>query len=115
MNTLEYLTACKERLGIESDYALAKALGVAQTTVSSYRIGRSRIDDNVALSIASILEIEPIVVIAHANAERAKTKEQKARWLGLVEKFSVPTKSFRSLLSWDGHTERRGQSRLLMQ
>jgi len=104
MNTLQYLAACKARLGIESDYALAKALGVTQSTVSSYRIGRSRIDNDVALTVAEILGIDPIAVIAAASAERAKTPEQRARWTHLMEKFSVPFKSRRSV--WDGRERR---------
>lgn len=112
MNTLDYLAACKARLGIESDYALAKRLGVAQSSVSNYRTGRSRIDDDVALTIAEILQINPLEVIAAANAERAKTPEQKARWTALMEKFSV---SFRNLLSpWDGR-ERRATPRIYAQ
>ena len=116
MNTLEYMAACKERLGITSDYALAKKLGLSQTGLSNYRTGRSRMDDDVALKVSEILGIAPIVVIAHANAERAKTAEQKARWLSLVEKISVPVESFRNLLSqWDGRTERRAQARFAVQ
>lgn len=112
MDTLGYLAACKKRLGIESDYALAKALGVTQAAVSSYRTEKSKISDDVALTVAEILGINPLEVIAAANAERAKTPEQKARWTGLMEKFSG---SFRSLLSqWDGR-ERRSASRAYMQ
>jgi len=112
MNTLEYLEACKERLNITSDYALAKALGLSQTGLSNYRTGRSRMDDDVALKVADILHLHPLQVIAAANAERAKTPESKARWMGVMEKFSV---SFLSLLSqWDGH-ERRSVSRAYMQ
>lgn len=95
MNTLDYLDAVKTCLGITSDYALAKALKVAQPTISSYRAGRSRIDDDVALTISEILQLNPLVVIASANAERAKTPEQRARWSGVMEKFSA---SFNSLL-----------------
>jgi transcriptional regulator with XRE-family HTH domain len=95
MNTLEYLEAVKTRLGITSDYALAKALRITQSTISGYRAGRSRIDDDVALTIAEILKVHPLQVIAAANAERAKTPEQRARWSGVMEKFSA---SFNSLL-----------------
>jgi predicted transcriptional regulator len=112
MNTMELLEAVKVRRGIVSDYALAKALGITQAAVSSYRTGNSKISDDVALTVAEILQLHPLQVIAAANAERAKTPEQKARWEGLMEKFSV---SFRSLLSqWDGR-ERRADSRLFMQ
>lgn len=112
MNTLDYLAACKRRLGIESDYALAKALGVTQAAVSSYRREKSAINDDVALTVAEILGVNPMGVIAAANAERAKTPEQKARWTGMMEKFSG---SFLNLLSqWDGH-ERRAAQRAFMQ
>lgn len=96
MNTLEYLAATKKALGIESDYALAKALKITQSTISGYRAGRSRIDDDVALTIAEILGVNPIIVIADANAERAKTPEMRARWIGVMEKFST---SFNFLIS----------------
>lgn len=96
MNTLEYLQAVKTRLGIQSDYALAKALGITQPTVSGYRAGRSRIDDDVALRIAEILGKNPLEVIAAANAERSKSPEMREKWTHLMEKFSV---SFKSLIS----------------
>jgi predicted transcriptional regulator len=95
MNTLEYLAACKARLGIDSDYALAKALGISHSAICGYRAGTSRVNDDVALSIAEILGIHPFQVIATANAERAKTPEQRARWSGVMEKFSA---SFLNLL-----------------
>jgi transcriptional regulator with XRE-family HTH domain len=105
MNTMDLLEAVKVRRGITSDYALAKALGVSQPTVASYRSGNSRISDDVALTVAEILQLHPLQVIAAANAERAKTPQQKARWEGLMEKFSG---SFRNLLStWDGSERRR--------
>ena len=110
--TVEWLAVCKQKFGVESDYALAKRLGVSSQTISSYRTGRSRFDDDMALTVAVALGIDPLQVIASANAERAKTPEQKARWVGLMEKFSG---SFRNLLpQWNGH-ERRAQARLNMQ
>ena len=112
MNTIELLEAVKVRRGVESDYALAKVLGVTQQAVSSYRAGNSKISDDVALTVAEILQLHPLQVIAAANAERAKTAAQKAKWVGLMEKFSG---SFRNLLSpWDGR-ERRVQARLYAQ
>lgn len=104
MNTIEYLDAVKAARDITSDYALAKVLGIKQTTISGYRAGRSRMDDDVALSIAEILGLHPLHVIATANAERAKTPEQRARWSGVMEKFSA---SFLNLLSLPVCVERR--------
>ncbi|WP_322400355.1 DUF3693 domain-containing protein [Massilia luteola] len=112
MNTHEYLDAVKRHLGIASDYALAKKLGFSQSAMSSYRTGRRVLDDDAALTVAEALGINPLVVIAAANAERAKTDEQKARWTGLMEKFSA---SFNTLLSgsWSGVERRRDWSRRL--
>lgn len=85
--TVEFLDAVKEKLGIESDYALAKRLGLSLSSVSSYRTGRRFFDDDAALIIATALGIHPFQVIASVNAERAKTPEMRARWMGLIEGF----------------------------
>lgn len=111
MTTIEYLDAVKKRYGIASDYAVAKLLNFPQSSVSAYRNGRRTFDDDAALAVATALEINPLVVIAAANAERAKTDEQKARWVGIMEKFSG---SFRNLLSqWDGIERRANGPRLV--
>lgn len=89
MKTLEYLDEAKKRLGVQSDYALAKALHVTHSAMSNYRAERSRIDDTVALKVASILAIDPLEIIAAANAERAKTAEMRKIWTDLMEKISV--------------------------
>ena len=87
--TIEFLDAVKEKLGITSDYALAKRLGFSLSTVSNYRTGRRILDDDAALDIAMALEVHPFEVIASVNAERAKTPEQRERWSGVMEKFSL--------------------------
>ena len=112
MNTVQYLDEVKTRLGIKSDYGLAKHLGIGQSAIIAYRAGRRVFDDDVALTVADALGVNPLLVIAAANAERAKTDEQKARWTGLMEKFSA---SFNTLLSgsWSGVERRRDWSRRL--
>ncbi len=87
MNTLEYLDAVKKRLGITSDYALAARLGITRSAVSTFVRGKGVFGDDVALTVAQILEINPLVVIAQANAERASTDEGRSRWLELVANF----------------------------
>jgi transcriptional regulator with XRE-family HTH domain len=106
MNTVEYLRAVKARCGITSDYALAARLGVTRSAVSKMQQGAVSFSDDVALTVAELLGVEPIAVIAAANAERAKTIEQKARWEALMEKFSVPFK-VRRPGNWSGVERRR--------
>jgi transcriptional regulator with XRE-family HTH domain len=100
MTTIEYLDAVKTAKGITSDYALAKLLGFSLSAVSSYRTGRRFLDDDAALTVAQALNLNPLIVIAAVNAERAKTPENRARWLGLME-------GFRSLLPHAKFGDRR--------
>lgn len=95
MNTLEYLQAVKKKLGIESDYALAQRLGITRSAVSNFQRGKGIFGDDIALSVAQILDLNPLIVIAQANAERAATPEMRARWMGVMEKISA---SFKDLL-----------------
>jgi plasmid maintenance system antidote protein VapI len=96
MNTLEYLDEAKSKLGLPSDYALSKALGLTTSAISNYRAGRSRIDDDVALKLANLTGRNPFEVIAAANLERAKSPEMKALWASLMTKIA---KSFDALMS----------------
>lgn len=79
-STLDYLNSAKKALGIESDYALAKWLGVTKQAVSSYKLGKSIIDDYAAAKIAEALNINALEVIAVANMEREKVSEKREFW-----------------------------------
>lgn len=96
MTTVEYLDEVKAKLGLPSDYAAAKALGVANSAVSRYRHGKGTFDDLVAFKVAEILEINPLEVICAINHERAANDEQRERWTARWENFSS---NFRSLVS----------------
>ncbi|MGZ5819584.1 MAG: helix-turn-helix domain-containing protein, partial [Burkholderiaceae bacterium] len=55
MKTMDYLRLTKEKLGIESDYALAARLGVTRGTMSNFKRGRNFLGDDIAMQIAEIL------------------------------------------------------------
>lgn len=91
MNTLEYLDAVKEKLGIESDYAVAKALHIRHSTISGYRARGGQMDDEVAAKVAEALEMHPGLVILDMHRARAKTPAEASIWQDIY-------KGFRSLL-----------------
>ena len=102
--TTQYLDDVKIKLGISSDYALAKALGVAKQTVSRWSQGKGYFDDDIAIRVAEILGVHPAIILSETHAERSKNPIVQAVWFGMMEKFSA---SFNALLSGCGPRDRR--------
>jgi predicted transcriptional regulator len=74
------LDEVREIKGIESDYALAKLLGVRQQTVSSYRSGRTQMSDEIALRLALMIGKPAAPIFAELAAERAKHPDVAKIW-----------------------------------
>lgn len=72
MKTADYLQAAKTRAGIASDYALAARLGVTRAAVSNWRAGRSLPDALGAYRLGDLAGIDPLIVIADIERERAE-------------------------------------------
>jgi len=87
--TLEFLDAVSKKLGGASDYAIAKELGVTRAAVSRYRNGQSAFDDETAIRVARILDIDPAAVVTAAHAERTKNPEVRRLWTSLADRFAV--------------------------
>jgi transcriptional regulator with XRE-family HTH domain len=81
VKSTDYLDAVKHRHGLESDYQLAKVLGVGHSTISHYRTGRSVMDATMCVKLAELLAVPAIEVIAAAEVERATRPEVKKVWL----------------------------------
>lgn len=84
--TNDLLDAVKQKYGISSDYKLRTFLGVSQNTLPNYRHGRSRPDDDMALKLADLLELDPLYVIACVNAERAQEGRLQRMWEALAKR-----------------------------
>lgn len=68
--TRQYISELKNKLGIESDYALAKHLRVSKTTVSNYTNGYSHFSPAVCHRAAEILGIHAAVIFAAMEVDR---------------------------------------------
>lgn len=88
MTTADYLDAIKAKLGLTSDYAVSKVLGVRTSSVSRYRNGVSAFDDEVCFKVGELLDVNPLEVIVAVRAERALNDDARSRWEGYWEKFS---------------------------
>lgn len=94
--TLDFIEAVSRKLGGASDYAVAKALGITRASVSRYRNGHGGFDDETALKVARVLDIDPAAVAAASHAERAKTPEVRQMWASIFDRFAI---NFENLLS----------------
>lgn len=78
-STIEYLDEAKKKVGKESDRQFGIWAGIKANSMSQYRTGIRTIDDYAAAKIAEALKIDPMIVIAAANAEREKG-ERREYW-----------------------------------
>lgn len=81
MKTTDYLAEAFKRSGASSKAQFAKHLGVNRSAITMYESGERVMDDFVAAQIADLLEIDSMIVIAQANAEREKDESRRAYWV----------------------------------
>ncbi len=83
----ELLDGVKSRRSIPSDYKLAAYLGVVPGAVKHWRHGRSLPDARVAARIAAELELDPGVLVAELEAQRAQSEETRALWAQIAARL----------------------------
>lgn len=76
-----------------SDYRLADVLQITRQAVSLYRKGESSFSDEVAMKVATELQISPAIVMAYSHLERNKNNKVRAIWLEIARKLARGTAS----------------------
>ena len=87
LTTIELLDRLKAAKGLKSDYQLFKYLGWKQTTLSSYRIGRSRFGRAHAMRIADELALPREYVLACVELERETEPAARGAWQSIAQAF----------------------------
>jgi transcriptional regulator with XRE-family HTH domain len=82
--TIRYLDAARARAGLTSDYALAKRLGMPQSTISGYRTGRRYLDARAAFQVAEVAGVDVREVIAAVELDRAKSDQDRDFWRNVM-------------------------------
>ena len=85
MKTIDYLDLLVAKYG--SDYKVAKALNVKNSTVSRWRCQKGEADQAFALRIADLLEIDRMEVLANIQAASAKNADVRQVWVDLAKKL----------------------------
>ncbi len=78
--TIELLDLLKTRYGWDSDYRVAKELGIPKQTVSNWRTKVASFGNPEAIRIAKLLNFDPAYVMACANHDRAKSDDERQVW-----------------------------------
>ena len=81
--TNRLLDAVKARLGLKTDYQLAKHCVIGQQVLSRYRRGGHTLGDEKAIEFDELIGADPVVALLEVQAERAEIggRERMARVL----------------------------------
>lgn len=72
MKAAVWIDRVKSAKGWESDYRVAKELGLSRAVISKYRGPTPTFDEEVAIKVADALGVDPAAVIIDQLAERSK-------------------------------------------
>lgn len=86
--TASLVRALKARTGIESDYGIAKHLGVTKQTLSNYRTGVTAMSPEIGMQVADELGLDQGYVLACLAAERAKRPPEKEAWERVAKRLA---------------------------
>lgn len=84
----QLLDRAKENGRIESDYRLAKVIGISHSVISGYRAGKSMPDARVLEQLCALSGDDLAVVAASIQAERERTSEGRAVWLMIAKRLA---------------------------
>lgn len=77
----KWLDVAKAIQRIETDYRLAKVLGINTSRIAGYRSGAIiGMDDELAIKVAELARVEPLKVLAELAADRSKSDSARAYW-----------------------------------
>ena len=83
---IDYVEEAKEKLGLDSDAALAKHIGGGRSLISQWRNDGKVPDDYYCIRLGEVLGIDPLEVIASANYEREKSSDKKEWWSDFMKR-----------------------------
>jgi anti-sigma-K factor RskA len=89
MTPTEYLDAAKAKMGVESDYELAKRLEIPNANIPPMRRGERNVPLDVAFRLAITLELDPATVVADLESQREKNAKRRDFWTGFIRRAAV--------------------------
>lgn len=85
MTLEELMEKAKKRANIESDYALAKAMGIDRRVVSDWRNRRKHPSNEECVQLATLAGLDEMQVIAAINLQFATNEKKRDFWKNYIE------------------------------
>ncbi len=98
MDINKLIDDAKSALGIETDYALAKILGLDNKRLYDYRKGHRQPDAYAATRLALAVGRDPLAVIAEIEAAVAKTEPRRSFWRDFLSSAAKSTERAATVL-----------------
>lgn len=85
----QWLDASKSKMGIESDYRLAKLIEKNHSTISGWRSGKNAPDETAVNRICALSGEDPAPIIMLLQASRAQSDEARNVWLSIAKRLGA--------------------------
>lgn len=85
MEIKDLIEKAKLRANLPSDYALAKAMAIPQSTVTGWNKGNRHPSNDEAIQLATLAGLNEMEVIAWIELETAKNPKKKEFWRHYIE------------------------------
>jgi transcriptional regulator with XRE-family HTH domain len=83
----EFLDKSKACAGIESDYRLAKVIGISHAAITNYRHDKNLPDEKVIQKLCELTGDDPDVISALFQSRRARTEEGRVLWMRVAQRL----------------------------
>ena len=89
MHIDDLIDKAKTRAYLQSDYALAKAMGIERQIISQWRSGKRHPSNDEAVQLATLAGLEDMQVIALIEYETANSEKKKKFWKHYMESRGI--------------------------
>lgn len=83
----ELLERAKAKAGIDSDYRLAKVIGITHAAISNYRVGKSLPNARILEQLCALSGDDAGLIVAQVEAARAAEGPVRNMWLSVAKRL----------------------------
>lgn len=74
---------------VRSDYKLGLCLGIGQSSISNYRLGKTLPDEKVCKKLALAMGEKPDLLLVEIQAQRSKDDETRDLWISIAKRLQA--------------------------